>query len=609
MAQREEAEELMQPKAIQHKEEEEPIQGKFEAASSAQLKEEAVKPNNTGLPDNLKSGIVSLSGMSMDNVRVHYNSSQPAQLNALAYAQGTDIHVAPGQERHLPHEAWHVVQQAQGRVQPTMQMKEGVPVNDDQSLEHEADVMGRKAATAPLQGTSVQAKSDAEIQSGFRQPAQLVRPKPLNEMLATRMTRDSDHGRETEVDVQSGANADDVLLAVYREARDHNLNIAVDNLLANFHQYVPRAIEFTQTCVRIAQERHSGDENAQAQEFDTQFGFVTNTNDNISAVMMYFYKKSSSQAAADSYLTDFVAARQNFDFGFSDDEGVQYRTPRAGFFGPSQLSLNIGTSTANRILREAFRGATEEAIFTHIAVGIQHTKNTGIDALSVAAGILEQYLQPKIMQFVYRLPLAERANNDNVWGGLTLHDGIQYEDGRDLEVGDTWVYPKVRTAWGQIRDIVAPAVLNHAGRVRVRIDGAIARAFYSDALIHVGWLQAGVGTVMHEFGHHLEDKARVPRWIKLQQLLRDRSGNELTRIFPFTIPYVISRNEMRYDTSFPASGEMGGCFGYNVKYYEHGSTEVVSTTFEVFHNPEKAYSIAIKDPAMFLAVMGVLRDR
>jgi Domain of unknown function (DUF4157) len=103
------------------------------------------KPNNTGLPDNLKSGIESLSGISMDGVKAHYNSPQPAQLNALAYAQGTDIHVAPGQERHLPHEAWHVVQQAQGRVQPTMQMKAGVPVNDDPGLEHEADVMGDKA--------------------------------------------------------------------------------------------------------------------------------------------------------------------------------------------------------------------------------------------------------------------------------------------------------------------------------------------------------------------------------------------------------------------------------------------------------------------------------
>lgn len=101
--------------------------------------------NRTGLPDALKAGVESLSGMAMDGVQVHYNSTQPAQLNALAYAQGTDIHLAPGQEKHLPHEAWHVVQQAQGRVAPTMQMMEGVPVNDDAGLEHEADVMGEKA--------------------------------------------------------------------------------------------------------------------------------------------------------------------------------------------------------------------------------------------------------------------------------------------------------------------------------------------------------------------------------------------------------------------------------------------------------------------------------
>lgn len=101
--------------------------------------------SQTGLPDTLRQGIEALSGMSMGHVKVHYNSSQPAQLNAYAYAQGSDIHVAPGQERHLPHEAWHVVQQAQGRVRPTMQMKAGVQLNDDENLEREADVMGEKA--------------------------------------------------------------------------------------------------------------------------------------------------------------------------------------------------------------------------------------------------------------------------------------------------------------------------------------------------------------------------------------------------------------------------------------------------------------------------------
>jgi len=101
-------------------------------------------PNNTGLPDELKAGIENLSGYSMDDVQVHYNSDKPTQLNALAYAQGTDIHVGPGQEKHLPHEAWHVVQQKQGRVQPTMQMQ-GENINNDEKLEKEADKMGEKS--------------------------------------------------------------------------------------------------------------------------------------------------------------------------------------------------------------------------------------------------------------------------------------------------------------------------------------------------------------------------------------------------------------------------------------------------------------------------------
>jgi len=102
------------------------------------------KANNTGLPDNLKSGIENLSGHAMDDVKVHYNSDKPAQLNAHAYAQGSEIHLASGQEKHLPHEAWHVVQQKQGRVKPTMQMKGKVNVNDDDGLEKEADVMGTR---------------------------------------------------------------------------------------------------------------------------------------------------------------------------------------------------------------------------------------------------------------------------------------------------------------------------------------------------------------------------------------------------------------------------------------------------------------------------------
>lgn len=137
-------------------EEDDTLQGKFDGTiqreededEASQMKADDTamqqKPNETGMPDNLKAGIENLSGFAMDDVRVHYNSDKPATVQALAYTQGTDIHVAPGQEQHLPHEAWHVAQQMAGRVEPTTEVG-GMPVNDNIGLEHEADVMGDRA--------------------------------------------------------------------------------------------------------------------------------------------------------------------------------------------------------------------------------------------------------------------------------------------------------------------------------------------------------------------------------------------------------------------------------------------------------------------------------
>lgn len=146
--------EPIQLQEIPESEEEEPsLQGKFEnnpeqetcpSCSTLPIQRET----ENRMPDDLKTGVESLSRMDMSDVRVHYNSSKPADVGALAYTQGINIHVAPGQEEHLPHEARHVVQQAQGRVRPTMQLKDGAPVNDDEGLEHEADVKGDLAILA-----------------------------------------------------------------------------------------------------------------------------------------------------------------------------------------------------------------------------------------------------------------------------------------------------------------------------------------------------------------------------------------------------------------------------------------------------------------------------
>lgn len=100
--------------------------------------------NYTSLPPDLKAGIERLSGLPMDDVQVHYRSPEPARLRALAFTQGTEIHIGPQQEHHLPQEAWHVAQQKQGRVKPTLQAR-GETINDDQKLEREARTMGMKA--------------------------------------------------------------------------------------------------------------------------------------------------------------------------------------------------------------------------------------------------------------------------------------------------------------------------------------------------------------------------------------------------------------------------------------------------------------------------------
>ncbi|MBY0573303.1 MAG: DUF4157 domain-containing protein [Undibacterium sp.] len=126
---------------------------------------DTAKTPSKHLPTQLKSGIESLSGVPLDDVKVHYNSDRPALFNALAYAQGREIHLARGQERHLPHEAWHLVQQAQNRVKSSTQMAD-VAINTNSSLETEADVMGSKALSYQTTQSPTPANTHAQEATG-----------------------------------------------------------------------------------------------------------------------------------------------------------------------------------------------------------------------------------------------------------------------------------------------------------------------------------------------------------------------------------------------------------------------------------------------------------
>lgn len=162
----------------QHTPQRQPVQPPVQRQAGHAADGHAPASNNTGMPDNLKAGVENLSGMAMDDVKVHYNSTQPAAMQAHAFAQGTDIHIGPGQEQHLPHEAWHVVQQKQGRVRPTFQMKSGTSINDDVGLESEADVMGARALSA---GTAV-VKSEVGQDGGVAQ-AMMTSARPVFQLV------------------------------------------------------------------------------------------------------------------------------------------------------------------------------------------------------------------------------------------------------------------------------------------------------------------------------------------------------------------------------------------------------------------------------------------
>lgn len=100
------------------------------------------RTNRTGIPLQLKERMEQNTGVSFDDVRVHYNSALPAKLDALAYTKGNQVEIGPGQERHLPHELGHVVQQKLGMVRANARHASGEALNTDAGLERQADEIG-----------------------------------------------------------------------------------------------------------------------------------------------------------------------------------------------------------------------------------------------------------------------------------------------------------------------------------------------------------------------------------------------------------------------------------------------------------------------------------
>ncbi len=202
-------------------------------------------PTGKGLPKSVKGKMENSFGTDFSTVQLHTDSSQARDLGALAYTQGENIHFAPGQfdtgsqrgQALLGHELTHVVQQRQGRVQPTVQAK-GLAVNDDKGLEREADEWGGRAAISQVTKhsptvavglpTQNEASQRADTQNGPIQKADLKDEELLAELKNPKSKYNADelHGMarshsNANFKTAFGANADDlasdVLVDLYRD--------------------------------------------------------------------------------------------------------------------------------------------------------------------------------------------------------------------------------------------------------------------------------------------------------------------------------------------------------------------------------------------------------
>ncbi len=120
-------------------------------SSRAGKKAPARKGGGAALDAETQEGMEESFGTSFADVRVHEDGNAE-QLGAVAYAQGSHIHMRAGAyqpgtdegDALIGHELTHVVQQRAGRV--AVPQGKGTSINADESLESEADEQGAAAA-------------------------------------------------------------------------------------------------------------------------------------------------------------------------------------------------------------------------------------------------------------------------------------------------------------------------------------------------------------------------------------------------------------------------------------------------------------------------------
>lgn len=131
------------------------IQPKLLTGSKKDKEKNTPETSSVELPKDVQSKMENSFGHDFSDVKLHKDSSQAQDVNAKAYAQGNEIHFAPGEynpssksgQELIGHELTHVVQQKKGKVGQGEIHGSGMEINQDKALEQEADTLGKLAAS------------------------------------------------------------------------------------------------------------------------------------------------------------------------------------------------------------------------------------------------------------------------------------------------------------------------------------------------------------------------------------------------------------------------------------------------------------------------------
>jgi hypothetical protein len=193
----------------------------------------------------------------------------------------------------------------------------------------------------------------------------------------------------------------------------------------------------------------------------------------------------------------------------------------------------------------------------------------------------------------------------SITGNINVVDeGNRFTKARDQIDNGTFA-KRVQDAERIIKQMVEPGILSQIPRPTVYVHTQNEqqvyrpwgfRAFQRDGGIHVAQ-DEDTSVIVHEIGHHIEHYLPMLNYQDIKLLLEGRNLDAKKASYIYNRSY----EEQRYQGDYPATGK------YTSKYYEGGSTEVMSMSVEYLAHPTKFKDLIEKDPQQAAIILRLLR--